>query len=49
MACYKVMDRSPHFLPVILDAQLMPGSFEFAFDYLIDNERISPVSTKWAV
>ena len=38
MARYKVVDRSPRFLPVVLDAQLMPGSFEYALDYLIDNE-----------
>jgi transposase len=38
MARYKVVDRSPRFLPVILDAQLMAGSFEYALDYLIDHE-----------
>lgn len=38
MARYKVIDRSPKLLPVVLDAQLMPGSFEYALDYLIDNE-----------
>src|ERR1039458_9851685 len=38
MARYKVVDRNPRFLPVILDAQLMVGSFEYALDYLIDNE-----------
>jgi len=38
MARYKVVDRSPRFLPVVLDAQLLPGSFEYALDYLIDNE-----------
>ncbi len=38
MARYKVVDRSPRFLPVILDAQLVAGSFEYALDYLIDNE-----------
>ena len=38
MARYKVIDRSPRFLPVVLDAQLMPGSFEYALDYLVDNE-----------
>jgi|ERR1035437_3557276 hypothetical protein len=30
MARYKVVDRNPRFLPVILDAQLMVGSFEYA-------------------
>ena len=38
MARYKEVDRSPRFLPVVLDAQLVPGSFEYALDYLIDNE-----------
>ena len=38
MARYKIVDRSPRFLPVILDAQLMSGSFEYALDYLIDHQ-----------
>ena len=38
MARYKIVDRSPRFLPVVLDAQLMSGSFEYALDYLIDHE-----------
>ena len=38
MARYRVVDRSPRFLPIVLDAQLMAGSFEYALDYLIDNE-----------
>ena len=38
MARYKIIDRSPRFLPVVLDAQLMPGSFEYALDYLIDQQ-----------
>ena len=38
MARYKVVDRSPRFLPIVLDAQLMTGSFEYALDYLIDHE-----------
>ena len=33
MARYKIVDRSPRFLPVILDAQLMSGSFEYALDH----------------
>ncbi len=37
MARYKIIDRSPRFLPVALDAQLMSGSFEYALDYLIDH------------
>lgn len=38
MARYKLIDRSPRFLPVVLDAQLMKGSFEYALGYLIDHE-----------
>jgi transposase len=38
MARYKIIDRNPKFIPVALDAQLMPGSFEYALDYLIDHE-----------
>ena len=30
MARYKIVDRSPRFLPVVLEAQLMSGSFEYA-------------------
>ena len=29
MARYKIIDRSPRFLPVALEAQLMSGSFEY--------------------
>lgn len=38
MARYKIVDRSPRFLPIVLDAQLIAGSFEYALDYLIDHE-----------
>ena len=38
MARYKVVDRSPRFLPIVLEAQLIAGSFEYALDYLIDHE-----------
>ena len=38
MARYKLVDRGPRLLPVVLDAQLLPGSFEHALDYLIDTE-----------
>ena len=30
MVRYKIIDRSRRFLPVVLDAQLMPGSFEYS-------------------
>jgi len=53
MARYKVVDRGPRSLPVVLDAQLLPGSFEFALDYLIDHELdlsglVSPFSISMA-
>lgn len=38
MARYKLVDRSPRLLPIVLEAQLLPGSFEHALDYLIDTE-----------
>ena len=38
MARYKIVDRSPRFLPVVLEAQLMSGSFEYALDYLVDQQ-----------
>ncbi len=38
MARYKVVDRSPRLLPVMLESQLLPGSFEHTLDYLIDHE-----------
>ena len=38
MARYKHIDTSPRFLAVDLTLQLLPGSFEHALDYLIDNE-----------
>ena len=38
MARYRVVGRSPKFIPVVLDAQIQPGSFEYALDYLVDRE-----------
>ena len=38
MARYKMVDRSPRFLPIVLESQLIPGSFEHALDVLIDTE-----------
>jgi len=38
MARYKLVDRSPRFLPIVLESQLIPGSFEHALDVLIDTE-----------
>jgi len=38
MARYKPVDRSPRFLPIVLESQLIPGSFEHALDVLADTE-----------
>jgi transposase len=38
MARFKLVDRSPRFLPVVLESQLIAGSFEHALDVLIDTE-----------
>ncbi len=38
MARYKLVDRSPRFLPIVLESQLIAGSFEHALDVLIDTE-----------
>ncbi|HVC11429.1 MAG TPA: transposase, partial [Burkholderiales bacterium] len=38
MARYKAVDWSPRFLPIVLESQLIPGSFEHALDVLIDTE-----------
>jgi transposase len=38
MARYRLVDRSPRFLPIVLEAQLIPGSFEHALDVLVDTE-----------
>jgi transposase len=47
MARYKVVDRSPRFLPIILEAQLMSGSFEHALDVLIDEELDLAAFDRW--
>jgi len=38
MARFKVVDLSPRFLPVVLEQQLVPGTFEHALHALIDDE-----------
>src|SRR5687767_5313922 len=38
MARYKPVDRSPRLLPVVLDDQIQPGTFEFSLDHLVDHE-----------
>ena len=38
MARYKPQDRNSLLLPVVLSEQIVPGSFAFALDYLVDYE-----------
>lgn len=38
MARYKAIDTSPRFLAVDLRAQLIPGTFEHALDWIVDHE-----------
>ena len=38
MARYKPQDRNSLLLPVVLSEQIVPGSFAFALDWLVDNE-----------
>jgi transposase len=38
MARFKSVNMSPRFLPVVLEQQLIPGTFEFALHTLIDSE-----------
>lgn len=38
MPRYKSQDRNSLLLPVVLSEQILPGSFAFALDYLVDNE-----------
>jgi transposase len=38
MARFKVVDMSPRLLPVVLEQQLVPGTFEYALHHLIDAE-----------
>jgi transposase len=35
---YKPVDRGPMLLPVVLEEQIQPGTFEFALDRLVDTE-----------
>jgi transposase len=49
MARYKMVDRSPRLLPVVLEAQLTPGSFEHALDVLVDTEiDLAPLAARFS-
>ncbi len=38
MARYKPQDPNSLLLPVVLSEQIIPGSFAFALNYLVDHE-----------
>jgi hypothetical protein len=38
MARYKPQERNSLLLPVVLSEQIIPGSFAFALNYLVDHE-----------
>jgi hypothetical protein len=38
MARYKPQDHNSLLLPVVLSEQILPGSFAFALNYLVDHE-----------
>ena len=38
MANYKPVECNGLFIPVILSEQIVPGTFEFALNHLVDNE-----------
>ena len=48
MARYKPVDRSARLLPVVLSKQLLPRSFEFVLDHLVDHELdLSPLDARF--
>ena len=38
MARYKPVERNGLFLSVVLEEQILPGTFEFALHHIVDNE-----------
>lgn len=48
MARFKPVDMSPRFLPVVLEQQIQPGTFEHALQVLIDTEcNLAPLAAKF--
>ena len=41
MARYKLIDRTPRFLAVVLEDQIQAGTFEFALDHLVDEQALA--------
>lgn len=48
MARFKQVDMSPRFLPIVLEQQILPGTFEHALQVLIDTEfDLAPLHAKY--
>ena len=48
MARFREVNMSPRFLPVVLEQQLVPGTFEHALHTLIDSEfDLAPLAAKF--
>ena len=48
MARYKPQESHSLLLPVVLTEQIVPGSFAFALNYLVDNELdLAPLDAKF--
>jgi hypothetical protein len=47
MARCKFVDMSPRFLPVVLEDQLVPGSFAHAVFYLVDALDLADFDTRY--
>ena len=47
MARYKFVDMSPRLLPVVLEEQLVPGSFAHAVHHLVDVLDLSGFDAHW--
>ena len=45
MPRYKPTQRNGLFIAVVLEEQIQPGTFEFALQHLVDEERMRPANT----
>ena len=49
MPRFRHIDNSPRLLPVDLERQLLPGTFEYALNYLVDHELdLAPLTERYA-